>query len=1801
MKVSKFLSLLLCVMMIMPIAAINTYAEVGLQADSNTGPFNFGMETPDDPNYSKLVREDKEDGTVVYKVVWEDGTDAGTTLNEPVIESNIFIDGGNFGYYENAGNDDKFTGARYTTDGTNPSAGYKPENVKIEGAIYTRGSSVGEYEADMHGAFGVVMPFDGRATLVAGKGGDTKGETDLYARVGFDGVETLLGDLNAMTDANGEVTQAAYSFSLYPFDQVIEKGTRVFFYGAGASPNRILFSQVILTPAAEDETPAPHVTAAPDLTSKVIPAVQPGKEKDPDAVFSEDGKITVDPIPAGTDKSGTEGAWTAKNGLVSANTNPSDPDFGKVSADQAPVQGSAIKVNVTEAGMVNVVMEIGAPGSSGNKHAYVLKFAKDATTGGEQLLDFENQTGAKYTDDENINFNAEPGFDYYVYVDSSKAGFGTVTFDPFPAPTSTPDPKSVLEYEVINNEVKITGYKGSSQRIDIPEEIDGYPVTSIGYAAFRDCESLRRITMPNSLKTIEDWAFDSCSSLVDITIPDNVTTIGDKVFYGCLNLANVSLGIGITSVRDNMFSGCSGLRSVALSDSVTSIGSSAFYNCSYLESIDIPDSVTSIGENAFSGCTGLNSVKLGSGITAVGDNMFYGCRGLRSVTLSDSVTSIGSSAFYNCSYLESIDIPDSVTSIGENAFYGCSGLSSVKLGSGITAVGDNMFSDCRGLRSVIMSGSVTSIGSRAFYNCYDLASIDIPDSVTSIDSYAFYGCRALESVRLPAGITTVSNKTFSGCKNLASINIPENVTTIGSYAFENCERLLMVNIPASVVTIGYFAFSNCIRIHEVYYGGDTAKWSEIEIGSGNDNLTGAIIHYNENMPTSEPTAPAKLYNATLKVNDGEGTLAAVATEQPVPSTDATAALASEAIAEVAELIPVEDGAGLYKYIHEQYIDNNLELSFGVPDGGEVSYKSTFGSKYITVYSNGQGPNPKIGTAKSYDGGRIILRKGTMADFDVDLNNVIAVYAPYDCKIKLRAGQSGGNEGEDITMSINAQIGMGVDNPTKKVLSYSASRNDDVVVPETYSAKKGDTVYFWFDSGSSAGTVVSFTLIRDNGKSYTFEAGTIIEYNGTPDVEGSDVTMKVTGADGSDIPVGGLNFTMPAQNVIVDVTYTAPKGTPTPETPATEEPTSTPTPTSTVTPTPTATPTPTSTSTPTPSPTPTVTATATPTSTSTPVVTDAPVITVTPAPAVTPTTNPTQAPSAQLAGIRIKSNPSKTTVVEGTALDTSGLKVEAVYSDGKAEEITDYTLSGYDMNRIGTQTITVEYMGYTASFNITVAQKSMIGLVITQKPNKRAYAQGEQLDTAGMIVTAMYNNGTSEEITGYKVSGYDPNGVGSQTVSVSYNGFSAAFTVTISPKEQPAGTVETPKISISSFIGGKTVTLTTATEGAQIYYTLDGTAPSTSSNPYGGPITLTETASIKAIAVKDGMNPSKTAGGRITVGNTAAPASSHNAGQLEVGTVITLRSETSGSMIYYTTDGSNPTTESQKYSGGIAITTDVTIKAIAVKDGYKNSGIFEAAYTVPKIEPGSAAISVGSASGAAGDTISIPVYLFTEEESGITEYRFTMSYDASKFEYQSVTPAEGAEASDLFTSAGDGKVTVLYSGAAIESGEVCDINLKALESDEDGEYPISIQKDSVKIETGTGNKYNIDITDGIITLIGSNNSNLELRSDVMLTDPNGNDITEKHEATGRVTANVTLENANEEAAIEPMTVNIIMAVYDQNGCLVSMSVMDADLSDLNYVFTNTIDIPKGVEVGSIKLMIWNGLSEMTPMSAASEIL
>ena len=161
-----------------------------------------------------------------------------------------------------------------------------------------------------------------------------------------------------------------------------------------------------------------------------------------------------------------------------------------------------------------------------------------------------------------------------------------------------------------------------------------------------------------------------------------------------------------------------------------------------------------------------------------------------SVLGGKTVTSITGNAFRNCSDLTSVTIPDSVTSIGSYAFYGCNGLTSVTIGNGVMSIGSYAFYGCNGLTSVTIGNGVMSIGSEAFYGCSSLTSVTIGNSVTSIEWSAFSGCSSLTSVSIPDSVTSIGSTAFSGCSSLASVTIGNGVTTIGYAAFRSCSGLV---------------------------------------------------------------------------------------------------------------------------------------------------------------------------------------------------------------------------------------------------------------------------------------------------------------------------------------------------------------------------------------------------------------------------------------------------------------------------------------------------------------------------------------------------------------------------------------------------------------------------------------------------------------------------------------------------------------------------------------------------------------------------------------------------------------------------------------------------------------------------------------------------------------------------------------------------------------------------------------------------------------------------------------------------
>jgi len=165
---------------------------------------------------------------------------------------------------------------------------------------------------------------------------------------------------------------------------------------------------------------------------------------------------------------------------------------------------------------------------------------------------------------------------------------------------------------------------------------------------------------------------------------------------------------------------------------------------------------------------------------------------------------------------------------------------------------------------------------------------------------------------------------------------------------------------------------------------------------------------------------------------------------------------------------------------------------------------------------------------------------------------------------------------------------------------------------------------------------------------------------------------------------------------------------------------------------------------------------------------------------------------------------------------------------------------------------------------------------------------------------------------------------------------------------------TPVLSPGSgtYISSVTVTITDSTPGATIYYTTDGSTPTTTSSVYSGPISVTRTTTIKAMAAASGMANSGVATATYTIvqQQVATPTFSPAGGTYSSYQSVAISDTTSGATIYYTTDGSTPTTSSAVYTGPISVTQTTTIKAIATVSGFVSSAVATATYALQAATP-----------------------------------------------------------------------------------------------------------------------------------------------------------------------------------------------------------------------------------------------------------
>ncbi|MEI6093420.1 MAG: chitobiase/beta-hexosaminidase C-terminal domain-containing protein, partial [bacterium] len=187
----------------------------------------------------------------------------------------------------------------------------------------------------------------------------------------------------------------------------------------------------------------------------------------------------------------------------------------------------------------------------------------------------------------------------------------------------------------------------------------------------------------------------------------------------------------------------------------------------------------------------------------------------------------------------------------------------------------------------------------------------------------------------------------------------------------------------------------------------------------------------------------------------------------------------------------------------------------------------------------------------------------------------------------------------------------------------------------------------------------------------------------------------------------------------------------------------------------------------------------------------------------------------------------------------------------------------------------------------------------------------------------------------------------------------------------------------TYSSNQTVTISTETAGSTIYYTTDGTTPSSSSTVYSGTITVTHSETINAIATKSGMSNSEVASEEyvINYAKIPTPLISPVSGVYNTNQDITISSSVSDAQIYYTTDGSPPTMFSSLYTGMFTISTTKVVQAIAIKDQMEDSDVASNDYVLkvvkPVMSPSSGSYSIDTEVTISTDTGSSTIYYTTD--------------------------------------------------------------------------------------------------------------------------------------------------------------------------------------------------------------------------------
>jgi len=293
----------------------------------------------------------------------------------------------------------------------------------------------------------------------------------------------------------------------------------------------------------------------------------------------------------------------------------------------------------------------------------------------------------------------------------------------------------------------------------------GSQLTSLGDYAFYHCTGLTDLVLPESLRTIGDYAF-SGTALTSLYLNDGLLSLGDYAGSATLSLASVRFPASLTHLGQSAFF-YSGITGADLSAclALTNLSVSAFKDCAHLVLVNTPKAIAQIGESCFAHDTALTNVYFGDEAKSLSleTSAFEGCLALKELYLPKNLVALGQAAFKDCA---------AVTTL----YYACADLQDF-------ASANEIFRNFGQATQVLFAASVSHLPSRLFFSWSEESSIpDIKEvdflspNLQSIGAYAFF---ALKPTLIRSNLSSTAWK---------SITVADHNDLIGDFAAKEAAK-----------------------------------------------------------------------------------------------------------------------------------------------------------------------------------------------------------------------------------------------------------------------------------------------------------------------------------------------------------------------------------------------------------------------------------------------------------------------------------------------------------------------------------------------------------------------------------------------------------------------------------------------------------------------------------------------------------------------------------------------------------------------------------------------------------------------------------------------------------------------------------------------------------------------------------------------------------------------------------------------------------------------------------------------------